>query len=280
MSETTEMIDTMGNDFFTVGNEAVEEENARARERQEQYDNKRDDVLREYWIKTDEDNCYLRFLTDEASVVSRHRLYKDGKWMRYTCFGKPVDGKPVCPLCRAGIKASPEGVHLVIDRRTFTSKKGDVYKNELKVLALGTGHVKSLMECVAETPDKTIKKEWKMKRTGSKAATKYAIYLQPTEPLPEDEKRKYQEELGKFAEVWKAFKTRRKLEKFPLERYVALKTLSPLSYEALDKIAREYEAAVARAEAGQGPDPSSASSAPSHAAPPPPNVPNEDDYEF
>lgn len=226
----------MSNDYFSVGydeiDKEVEEQRKRAEENRE---------IREFWINASDEKqnpAFVRFLTEEPVELERHSIYFNGRWNRFTCTGDPE----TCILCQAGVDKRREGGHLLIDRRTFTTRDGKEYSDEIKYLSFVAKHVKRFRDDASELNNGKLLGEWKMKRSGGGSDTAYAIYPQETKPLTDEEKAKHKEILKKYIPEWNKFKEARGLPDFPLPNFVVAKLLKPLSPEEMQKIVEEHVA--------------------------------------
>ena len=98
---------------FQKGFSAYKEEEER---RKKQFD----DMKRKLWrffLKEDEENVPIRFLTEEPICYFEH-TFKDstGKWTNESCLGDD------CPQCAAGHKPQWVGAWMVVDGREFEAK--------------------------------------------------------------------------------------------------------------------------------------------------------------
>jgi hypothetical protein len=225
--------------FFTVGHEAIKKDIEEQDKKRKDYNDSKTGV-REFWMNKDEEDAFVRFLTEDSLNVNRHRARYGGNWQKYTCTGNPK----TCPLCLCEdpdvAEARMDGAHLIIDRRVFKSKKSDKeYTNDIKYLAMVSKHIDGFRRDADETEEKILRREWKMTRTGEKSETKYTIYPKPTADIPKAEKQKYMQTLRRFHPGWVKFLEDRGMDKeaFPLERYVVAKCMAPLPMAELQKIA-------------------------------------------
>lgn len=227
------MSEEFNDDFFNIGYGDIERAAEEARKRREKNQNN----LRPFWIKSGEKDVFVRILTDKPITMERHKAWYNGRWDSFTCLGNN------CPFCDANIPKQTFGAHLLIDRRSFTTREGNTYKDELKYLCLVASHIEALKTDVENTPEKKIKREWKMERVGENKKTTYRLYPQETNPIPDEDKERYKKVLGRFVDGWKAYLSKKGIEPkvFPLERYAVAKALYPMDLEEAQVIVNEIE---------------------------------------
>jgi len=232
----------MDNDkFFNVGYDGIDDELEQQKERKKKYQEGGGYGLRDFWMKIDEEDVLVRYLTEEPVVIDRHSFYVNGNWERPTCLGDED-----CPYCKCPEeivnKKRREGAHLLVDHREWETKEGNIYKDELKVGVWAASHIAGFRKDAKETEEGKLMREWKMTRTGTGPQTVYRLFPKKTEPVSEELKEAFKKVLSKFIPEWKQFKERRKLDKFPLERFAVAKTVAPLSEEEAQKLVDAYMA--------------------------------------
>ncbi len=264
-------------DFFDVGYDGIDQELEDQKQRRQKYQ-EGGKGLRDFWMKTDEENAFVRFLTDEPVVIHRHSFYVNGNWEKPTCLGDPEE----CPFCKCPDDTvsdkRKEGAHLLVDHREWETKEGNIYKDELKVGVWAASHIASFRKDAEETEEKTLMREWKMTRTGEKAKTTYRLFPKATQPLPEEMRLNFKKVLSKYSEEWKAFKARKKLDKFPIERFAVAMTVAPLSVEEAQKMVDSYMASKGGKSQKKAEEPAKQST--NGKAEPAPDMGDDADYNF
>lgn len=229
----------MSKQFGSGGYDEIEKELERQRQNRE--NNQSGSRIRDFWCKSGEQDIFVRFLTREPLTARRHSAWHNGKWTSITCRKEIGES---CPLCDAGDKPALFGAHLLVDRRTFESRSGDQFTNEIKVLCLKAVHVAGFREaCINLNGDDDLRKEWKLVKSGEKTSTRYSIYPRPTEPIPPEEREKYKAILAPYVKGWKAFceETGHDTKSYPLEKFVLTRCLMPLPEDEMAEIARSLK---------------------------------------
>lgn len=159
--------------FFRMGtsalDEAIDKHNAAEAARASQQDKPW-----RFWLKApgtkgfkEGDNVAdIIFLDDEVPVIYEHHLQIDGKWGNFfTCLTNQP-GVEYCPLCDAGDKPYEAAFYPIIDRREYSSRKGDkVYKDQIRLLVAKPTTIKQLR--IFQAKLKTLKgREFNVTRTG------------------------------------------------------------------------------------------------------------------
>lgn len=133
-----------------------------AKKEQEIYQQQSKNRVYEFWIQKDEE-AEMRFLTEEPITFKRHSMPKAGRFEQYTCPGVG------CPICAKGDNPRFVGAYLVVDRRTFESKKdnskGKQLKNQVRLFVQGT-NVLSQLDRNSEKYG-LINREWTVARTAN-----------------------------------------------------------------------------------------------------------------
>jgi hypothetical protein len=80
----------------------------------------------------DGEEASVRFVTDEPVGYEEHAEQVNGRWEYYTC-----SGDEDCLGCKRGVRKSWRAAYKIIDRRTWTDRKGNSHSNEIKVLKVG-----------------------------------------------------------------------------------------------------------------------------------------------
>jgi hypothetical protein len=85
-----------------------------------------------FWLKPGE-SAKVTFLDSIGTYFSEHELQLNGKWGNYfTCRHDFSE----CPLCDAGYKFTYVCAYSIIDHSSYTTKKGDILKDQKKLLIL------------------------------------------------------------------------------------------------------------------------------------------------
>jgi hypothetical protein len=113
-------------DFFKTGDEGFAHAQKVQEEAQRRFGTQR------FWLKAGE-SAKVTFLDTVGTYFSEHELQLNGKWgNHFTC----RSGFSECPLCDAGYKSTYVCAYTIIDHSSYTTKKGDVLKNQKKLLVL------------------------------------------------------------------------------------------------------------------------------------------------
>lgn len=159
------------NPFKERGFKTFREEEARREEVREQ---KRGKLYR-FFLRDEDEDIEIRFLTDEPVLFYEHSINEGGKWLNVTCTRDDN-----CKHCLNGDKPAYKGAFLIVDSREFevdervngdrTGNKIKV-KDRIKILARGTRDLAKLDRL--NTKYGLMSRPFYVTKVGSGSATTY-----------------------------------------------------------------------------------------------------------
>ena len=136
-----------------------------------------------FFLKDEEEDVPLRFLTEEPITFYEHSIQNNGKWENVTCIG---DG---CPHCESGSKSSYKGAWLVVDGREFeyTDKNGkkQTGQDQIRLYVRGSTDIGKLDRLSRKWG--LTSRPWFANKTGSGTSTSYELDRGDEEELTEKE---------------------------------------------------------------------------------------------